>query len=125
MISDVKPDSPGQPLSSISWRSNRTDCILQLLDEGYTQLAITARAKRDHNNTLQKLTPDLHISKAPGFGNIPNKIPSNWVAPYAMASPTEVGKSGIKLQEPVYLSSSNENLRSISRRKTFTHSSFI
>ncbi|MBW0517115.1 hypothetical protein O181_056830 [Austropuccinia psidii MF-1] len=109
----------------MSWRSNQIDEILKLLDKGYKQLSSTPRAKRDHNNKLQKLTTDTHIAKAPGFGSIPNKIPSNWVAPDAMASLTEVEKGGIKLQEPLDLSPAIEHLRSITRRPTVTQSFFI
>ncbi|MBW0461259.1 hypothetical protein O181_000974 [Austropuccinia psidii MF-1] len=71
---------------------------IKLLDEGYKQLANNTRAKRDHNNKIQQLTPDPHIPKARGFGNIPNKIPSNWVAPDALASLTDVERRGIKLK---------------------------
>ncbi|MBW0465250.1 hypothetical protein O181_004965 [Austropuccinia psidii MF-1] len=125
MISDVDPESPGHPLPSMSLRSNQIGDLSQLLDEGYTQLDNNPRAKRDHNNKIHQLTPDPNILKDQGFGNIPNRIPSNWVAPEAFTSLTEVERRGIKLQEPVDLSLSIDKLRSMTRHPNVTQSSYM
>ncbi|MBW0477163.1 hypothetical protein O181_016878 [Austropuccinia psidii MF-1] len=125
MVSDVELDSHGQPLPSMSWRSNHVDESFQRLDEGYKQLARTPRAKINHNDKIKKIKPDRHNSKAPGFGNIPNKNPSNWMAPDAMESLKEVEKRGIKLQEPVDLSPQIEHLRAMTRRPTVNQYSFM
>ncbi|MBW0524852.1 hypothetical protein O181_064567 [Austropuccinia psidii MF-1] len=118
-MSDVDPESLGQPLPSISWRSNQIGELLQLLDEGYKQLANNTRAKRDCNNKIKHLKPDPHIPKAQEFGNTPN------VAPEALASSTEVEGRGIKLQEPFNLSLAMDKLRSMTRRKTVTQYSYM
>ncbi|MBW0503795.1 hypothetical protein O181_043510 [Austropuccinia psidii MF-1] len=125
MISDVEPESPDHPLPSMYRRSNQIGDLFKLLDEGYKQLSKNPRAKRYLNNSIPQLTPDPHIPKAQGFGNIPNKIPSNWVAPEALASFTEVKRRGIKLQEPVDLSLSIDKLRSMTTLPTATQSSYI
>ncbi|MBW0461338.1 hypothetical protein O181_001053 [Austropuccinia psidii MF-1] len=124
-MSDVEPESPGQPLPSISWISNQISELFKLLDKGYKRLANNPRAKGDHNNKRQQLTPYPHIFKAQGFGNIPNNMTSNWVAPEALESLTEVERRVIKLQEPVDLSPSIDNLRSMTRCPTVTQSSYM
>ncbi|MBW0465908.1 hypothetical protein O181_005623 [Austropuccinia psidii MF-1] len=109
----------------MSWRYNQIGEFFKLLDKAYKQLSNNPRAKRDRNNKIQKLTPDPHIPKAQGFRNIPNKIPSNCVAPEALASLTEVERRGIKIKEPVYLSLAIDKLRSMTTRPTVTQSSYM
>ncbi|MBW0478317.1 hypothetical protein O181_018032 [Austropuccinia psidii MF-1] len=125
MISDVEPESPDHSLTSMYWRSNQIGDLFKHLDEGYKQLSKNPRSKSYLNNSIQQLTPDPHIPKAQGFGNIPNKIPFNWVAPEALASFTEGERRGIKLQEPVDLSLSINKLRSITTLPTDTQSSYM
>ncbi|MBW0589697.1 hypothetical protein O181_129412 [Austropuccinia psidii MF-1] len=124
-MSDVHPESPGHQLTPMSLRSNQIGDLSQLLDEGYTQIDNNPRAKRDHNKKIHQLTPDPHILKDQGFGNIPNRIPSNWVAPEALSSLTEVERRGIKLQEPVDLSLSIDKLKSMTRHPNFTQYSYM
>ncbi|MBW0536651.1 hypothetical protein O181_076366 [Austropuccinia psidii MF-1] len=121
-MSDVEPKSPGQPLPSMSWRSNQAGETVQLLDK---QLANNPRAKRDLNIKIQQLKTDPHIPKDQGFENIPNNIPSNWLAPEALVSLTEVERRVIKLQESVDLSLAIDKLIFMTRCPTVTQLSYM
>ncbi|MBW0514742.1 hypothetical protein O181_054457 [Austropuccinia psidii MF-1] len=99
------------------WRSNQ-------IDEGYKNLQEPQEPKGTSiENTATYTRPSY--CQTSGFGNIPNKIPENWVAPDGMVPLTEVEKRRIKIQEPVDLSPEIEHLRGMTRRPNVTQSLFL
>ena len=110
-----EPEDASNPADGTTtiWRDSTLVNLLHNLDEAYVQLGSTSRAKRERCKKIDRLKAkkpqDVTIGED-GYGDIPPKLPTNWILQDAKAKLSEVERHGLDFRAAVDLGPAQTHL---------------